>query len=177
MIKFTEQQFKEIKEKGEVFYKSLDQVYCPYLKGMVTFNARGLEHLKFKRLEKTRSERDQYMRFKLIHLAPEVLKSSHTVQGILETQKFERIRVSSRTDTILKPVMYHEFIAVIKRNRVRVIVKEIDGGTKFFWSIIPFWKTNEITKERKLYDEDLEYDHNIISDLDIFDEKQKSPVA
>lgn len=152
MLEFTAQQFKEVKEKGEVFYKSLGEVYCPYLKEKVSFNARGLEHLKFKRLEKARGEQDQYMRFKLIPLAPEVLKSSHTVQGILETKKFERVRVSSRTDTILKPVVYYEFIAVLKRNRVKVIVKEIDGGNKFFWSLIPFWGMNQNTMTRILHD-------------------------
>ena len=151
MIEFTEQQFKDKKEKGEEFYKSIDEVYCPYLKDKVSFNARGLEHLKFKRLEKTRPEQDQYMRFKLIHLAPEVLKLSHTVQGVLETKKFERIRMKGRTDTILKPVSYFEFIAVIKRNRIRVIVKQIEDGQKFFWSIIPFWGMNIETMSRILH--------------------------
>ena len=133
MITFTEEQFREVKEKGEALYKSLDCVYCPYLKEKVSFGAKGLEHLKFKRREKARPERDQYMRFKLIHLAPEILRASHTLQGICETNKFERIRVHNRTDAILKPVAYYEFIAVVKRNRVRVIVKQIDDGQKFFW--------------------------------------------
>lgn len=152
MISFTEEEFKKVKEKGEEFYKSISEIYCPYLKEKVSFNARGFEHLKFKRLEKARLEQDQYMRFKLIHLAPEVLKLSHTVQGILETKKFERIRMKGRTDTILKPVSYFEFIAVIKRNRVRVIVKQIENGQKFFWSIIPFWGMNTNTMTCLLHD-------------------------
>ena len=48
MIQFTEQQFNEIKQKGENFYKTIDQVYCPYFKEKISFNAQGLEHLKFK---------------------------------------------------------------------------------------------------------------------------------
>jgi len=144
--------FDLIKNKGENFYKTLGDVYCPYFKEKVSFSARGLEHLKFKRVEKTRPEQDQYMRFKLIHLAPEVLKLSHTVQGILETNKFERIRINSRTDTVLKSVVYYEFIAVIKRNRVKVIIKQIDGGQKFFWSLIPFWGMNKNTMIRILHD-------------------------
>ncbi len=32
MIEFTEQQFKEVKEKGEELYKSLGEVQCPFLK-------------------------------------------------------------------------------------------------------------------------------------------------
>ncbi len=140
--------FDLIKNKGVEFYKTLGEVYCPYFKDNVSFNARGLEHLKFKKMEKTRSEKDQYMRFKLIHLAPEVLKATHTLQGVLETKKFERVRVNSRTDQILKPVNYYEFIAVIKRNRVKVIVKQVDGGAKFFWSLIPFWGMNKNTMSR-----------------------------
>ena len=72
------------------------------------------------------------------------------MQGVLETKKFERVRVHSRTDTVLKPVNYYEFIAVIKRNRVKVIVKQIENGQKFFWSIIPFWKYDDKKKERKM---------------------------
>ena len=102
--------------------------------------------------EKARLEQDQYMRFKLIHLAPEVLQHSHTVQGVLETKRFERIRVNSRTDTVLKLVVYYEFIAVVDRNRVKIIVKQIDGGEKFFWSIIPFWGMNTDTMTRILHE-------------------------
>ncbi|MCX6753574.1 MAG: hypothetical protein NTV03_00770 [Candidatus Nomurabacteria bacterium] len=151
MLEFNSEEFEKIKSQGEEFYKSITEVYCPYFKDKISFNARGLEHLKFIRTEKTRLEKDQYMRFKLINLAPEVLKLSHTVQGILETQKFERIRMKGRTDTILKPVRYFEFIAVIKRNRVRIIVKQIEDGQKFFWSIIPFWGMNTETMSRILH--------------------------
>ncbi len=152
MIDFTPEQFEETKLKAESFYKNIGEVDCPYFKDKISFNAQGLEHLKFKQRGRARPERDQYMRLKLIHLAPEVLKSSHTVQGIFETKVFERIRVNGRTENILKPVSYYEFIAVIKRNRLRIIVKQIDGGKKFFWSIIPFWGMNEDTMTRLLHE-------------------------
>lgn len=151
MLEFTDKQFEEIKTKGEEFYKSIGEIYCPYFKEKVSFNSKGLEHLKFIQREKARLEKDQYMRFKLIHLAPEILKLSHTVQGIFETKKFEKIRVHSRTDTVLKLVSYFEFIAVIKRNRVRIIVKQIENGQKFFLSIIPFWEMNTETMARILH--------------------------
>jgi hypothetical protein len=151
MLKFSNEEFIKIKSEGESFYKSVLEVYCPYFKEKISFNVQGLEHLKFKRHEKSRAEKDQYMRFKLINLAPEVLKLSHTVQGILETKKFERIRMKGRTDTVLKPVSYFEFIAVIKRNRIRIIIKQIDYGQKFFWSIIPFWGMNTETMNRILH--------------------------
>ena len=152
MIQFTDEQFSELKSKSEELYKSIGEVYCPYFKEKIYFNVQGLEHLKFKRRNKMRLDKDQYMRLKLLHLAPEILRLSHTLQGIFETKKFERIRAHNRTDNILKPVNYYEFIAVIKRNRIRVIIKQIDGGQKFFWSIVPFWKMNEETMSRVLHD-------------------------
>jgi hypothetical protein len=158
MLEFSEEQFDDVKTKGEVFYKNIGDIYCSYLKEKVSFNTKGIEHLKFKHRWQSRPEKDQYMRFKLIHLAPEVLKLSHTVQGILETKKFEKIKISSRTDTILKPVTYFDFTAVIKRNRVKIIVKQVENGQKFFWSIIPFWRMNRETMTRILHDGNPEED-------------------
>ncbi len=152
MEKNNETQFNILREKSEALYKSLNEVHCPYFKEKVYFNSRGLEHLKFKRKGRVRPEADQYMRLKLLYLVPEILMQSHTLQGIWETRKFERVRLHNRTDTVLKPVSYYEFIALVKRNRVKIIVKQIDGGQKFFWSIIPFWGMNKETKTRLFYE-------------------------
>lgn len=144
----AKENFETIKEKGESFYKTIGAVYCPYFKEKIIFNTTGLSHLKFKSREKARLEEDQYMRFKLLRLAPEILRASHTLQGVAEMKKFERIRMHSRTDTVLKLVTYYEFIALIKRDRVKIIVKQIEDGEKFFWSIIAFWGMNPETKSR-----------------------------
>lgn len=143
--------FDEIIEKGESLYKTFSLVHCPYFESEIHFNAQGLEHLKFKRRGQARSRHDQYMRFKLLKFAPEVLKLSRTVQGIWETKHFERVRVYNRTDTILKQVIYYEFIAILNQIRIKVVVKQIDNREKFFWSIIPFWGINKTTKKRKMF--------------------------
>lgn len=143
--------FDEVKIKGEELYKALSEVHCPYFDGKVYFNARGLEHLKFKRHGKARPQQDQYMRFKLLHLAPVVLRKSKTLQGIWETKSFEKVRVHGRTDTVLKDVEYFEFVAVMEGVRAKVIVKQVDGGQRFFWSIIPHWGIDKKTKKRKLH--------------------------
>lgn len=157
-MNFTPEEFKKIKECGERFYKSFNEVHCPYFKEKVSFSSQGLEHLRFKSRERVRPDKDQFMRMKLIHLAPEVLKNTHTVQGILETKKFEKVRINNRTDTILQLVTYYEFIAVIKRNRVKIIIKQLENGKKFFWSIIPFWRMNKETKKRILHEGNPEED-------------------
>ena len=150
--------FQEVAAKGEELYKTFSVIHCPFFEGDVYFNASGLEHLKFKRPRYARPRHDQYMRFKLLHLVPEVLRLSRTVQGIWETKHFERVRMHSRTDTILKQVTYYEFIAVLKNIRLKIVVKQINSGQRFFWSIIPFWGVNKETKRRKLHSGDLEED-------------------
>ncbi|OGZ97731.1 MAG: hypothetical protein A3J10_00680 [Candidatus Sungbacteria bacterium RIFCSPLOWO2_02_FULL_54_10] len=131
--------FDEVTTKGGDLYKKFSPVRCPYFGGDVYFNASGLEHLKFKRPRYARSRRDQYMRFKVLFLVPEVLCLSHTVQGVWETKHFERVRIHSRTDIILKHVTYYEFIAVIRRVRIKIVIKQIEDGQRFFLEHYPFW--------------------------------------
>jgi hypothetical protein len=158
MIQFTQEEFDAIKASGEELYKTLDSVYCPYFKAKIAFNTKGLEHLKFKNRGTTRLPQDQFMRFKLIKLAPLILGASGTVQGIEEVKKFEPVRIHSRTESVLLPVNYYEFTAVIKRNRAKIIVKQVDTGEMYFWSLIPFWGMNTETMQRILHDGDLEND-------------------
>ena len=158
MLKFSNEEFEKVKSNGESFYKSIGEIYCPYFKEKIAFNAQGLEHLKYKYRGKSRLEQDQYMRFKLINLAPEVLKISSSLQGIWETQKFEYIKMHSRLDKILKNVTYYEFTAIIKRNRVKIIIKQVENGKRIFWSIIPFWGMNRETMTRIFHDGNPEED-------------------
>lgn len=157
-MNFTSEEFKKIKECGEELYKNFHEVYCPYFKEKVVFNSQGLEHLKFKQRGKARFEQDQFMRLKLMNLAPEVLKISSSVQGIWETKRFEHMKTNSDWSYILKSVTYYEFIAVLQRNRVKIIVKQVENGKKIFWSIIPFWGMNKETKTRILHDGNPEED-------------------
>jgi len=46
----------------------------------------------------------------------------------------------------------------VKRDRVKIIVKQIDSGEKFFWSIIPFWGMNDETKSRIFHEGEPEED-------------------
>ena len=48
MLKFSNEEFEKVKSNGESFYKSIGEIYCPYFKEKIAFNAQGLEHLKYK---------------------------------------------------------------------------------------------------------------------------------
>lgn len=150
MLEFTKEQFDKIKSKSEELYKSIDEVYCPYFKEKVIFNAKGLEHLKFKSKNHARSQDDQYIRLKLLHLAPKILQLSGTIQGFSEQKIFELNRSNHRNEKNLVDVIYYEFVAVMEKVRVRIIIKRAGTAPKYFWSIIPYWKVDKVTGKRKM---------------------------
>ncbi len=137
--KWDQDKFERVKKEAEDFYKNIGKVRCPYFDEDVNFNSRGLDHIKFKEWNKTRPTIDQYMRLRLIKLAPLIIKKSNTLQGIWKTQNFERRNINSRWERILRGVIFFEFIAIVKGVRIKIIVKQVEGGEKYFWSIIPFW--------------------------------------
>lgn len=150
-MEISDEKFERAREQAEGIYKAIGKVHCPYLGESVIFNAKGIEHVKFKALRHARSRADQYVRLVLIPLAPKILCSSHTVQGIARAKGFERERTNSRWETILRNVTYYEFIAVINEARVRIIVKRVEAGSPYFWSIIPFWKMQDETGVRIIH--------------------------
>ena len=164
-VPLSEQEFERKKPQFEAFYRDTPAVECPYLKDKVHFNSWGLEHMKLK-WNRPRPIFEQYLRLKLFSVVPEVLKRSHTVQGIWQRQECVRARRNGRKDNVLKHVTYYEFVAVIGKVRLKVLVREVKGGQKFFWSVIPFWKTNEMAEKPKPNYTDVENDGNAIDKLE-----------
>ena len=161
-MEFSVEKFNEIKHEAEDSYSKIGKVRCPYFGEDIYFNSKGLDHLIFKDWNRTRPINDQFTRFKYVKLAPEVIRQSKTLQGIWSTQKFERIHRKDGWIKILKPTIYYEFIAVMESNgskvRIKVIVKQIDNGEKFFLSVIPFWGIDKNTGNRVMYSGNPEQD-------------------
>lgn len=155
---FDDKDFEKVKTAAEDFYQKIGDVRCPYFNEKIAFNAKGLRHLKFKSDQVARSRIEQYSRLKLLHLAPEILKLSRTLQGIWKTKRFEQQKTQGKWQYIAKHMIYYEFIAVIDTVRVKVIVKEVEGGEKHFWSIIPHWGIDKNNSKRILHAGDPEHD-------------------
>ena len=155
---FKEEDFEKIKKEAEEFYETIGEIYCPYFCEKIAFNVKGLKHLKFKTDQQARPRIDQYARLKLLHLAPEMLKLSRTVQGISEKKKFEFQNTNSRWEHVARLVKHYEFVAVLKNISLIGIVIEVEGVQKHFWSVIPFWGIDKKTSKRVLYSGDLELD-------------------
>ena len=146
--------FKDTKVKVEKYYKGIGQVYCPYFGEEIRFGPEGLEHLKFKGRKRARPTRVQQTRMKVLLLAPQVLKLSHTLQGVQKKMSLERQKINSRWEKVARQVIYYEFIAVLGGFRMRVIVKGVVGRKKQFWSVIPYWKVGQ--KHRILHSSQLD---------------------
>jgi hypothetical protein len=148
---FNQEEFEKIKSEAEKIYETFGLVHCPYFAEKIAFNAKGIRHLKFKSDQQARSQEDQYPRLKLLYLAPKVLSKSHTLQGIWRTKRFESNKTNSQWKYIMKDVVFYEFIAVIENVRIKVIVKEVLGGEKHFWSVIPYWSIDKKNSKRILH--------------------------
>lgn len=153
------ERFEELKAQAESDYKKIGSVFCPYFKMKVAFNSKGLEHIKFKTRKKARLVSEQFMRLKLLKLAKVVLERSNTLQEFMEKRQFEHLNINSRWEQRAVLVSYYGFIAIINEVRVKVIVKQVEEGDPFFWSIVPFWKTKDplVGQIKKIFHEgDLE---------------------
>ena len=148
-----EQDFERVRNDAEAFYAAVIKVRCPYFGEEIAFNAKGLRHLKFKS-----DHNDQYSRLKLIRYAPEVLRLSRTLQGMWSKKCFETQKTNSRWEHVLKDVTFYEFIAVLDNIRIKIIVKEVTGGEKHFWSVIPHWGIDTTNSRRILHSGDPEHD-------------------
>jgi hypothetical protein len=141
-MEFTPEKFNQIKHDAELAYSKTAKIRCPYFNEDVHFNSKGLDHLIFKGFNRTRPIQDQFVRFRHLSCAFEIIKNTKTLQGYHSKQRIERIRRNKKWERVMRLVTYYEFIAVIESHgskvRVKVVVKQVDGSEKHFLSIIPF---------------------------------------
>lgn len=155
----ADKNFDKVRKEAEDYYSKIKEVYCPFLNGVVTFNAKGLKHINFKGSKFGRSRADRFIRLKNIRFAQNILAESGTVQEFKQIEQFETMKTLEGKSQVPQLVKYFAFVAIVKDEstlkRFKVIVKQVANGVPYFWSIIPFWKRN---KELKLHSGDLEVD-------------------
>ena len=129
MSESIDKNFERVRAKAELSYKEIGEISCPYLNDSVSFNSKGLEHLKFKSKRKVRERRDAYMRLKNVHLAPQILKLSRTLQEKQTKKIFVDVKTNSRNEKIMKGCTYYGFTAIVEdgnfEKRLKVIVRQV----------------------------------------------------
>ena len=81
-LEFTAAEFDQVRREIERLFSNMGQIQCPYFQDPAHFNTEGFRHLLFKRWNRGRDRRDQFIRLKHLAPTPEVLRTSRTVQGI-----------------------------------------------------------------------------------------------
>ena len=156
-LDFTDEEFAQVLQKAQAFYRTIGQIRCPYFGEPIRFDAQGLEHLRRKSWNRGRSRSDQFMRLKHLWAAPEIVRLSQTVQGIWHSHDRIRRHRHGKWEEVFSPATYYEFVAVLKDRRFKVIIKQLPEGERVFWSLIPFWRQTEEGR-RVLHDGDPAHD-------------------
>ena len=157
-MEISKEQFERVRADAETRYKCIGSLYCPYLDDNVHFNAEGFEHLLFKNRHRPRRTAEQFTRLRLLPLAEETIKKSHTLQEYDRQVAIVRLQSAGRWNKSPKWVHYYVFIALVRpRIRIKVVVREIEGGKKQFYSLFPSWKVEKAvdgSKRKTFYSED-----------------------
>lgn len=139
-MNISNEEYNEIKNAAEIFYRNIGSIFCPFFDKEVRFNIKGLNHIKMKSWNRSRSFPDQYLRLKFIKIAPEIISKSGTLQEFKEIIGLERFKNNGKWEEKQRNIRYYAFIGIIRGIRVKIIIKQVSKDSIFFWSIIPFWK-------------------------------------
>ena len=150
-MQIDEKKLEETKKKAKEIYEKIGKVWCPCLKDDVCFNSEGFDHILSKTWNRGRSSLEQYTRLRLLPLVPNIITKSHTLQEYDERNILIRQNINSRWEKRMKLVRYYVFIAIIKEVRLKIIIKEIEGGNKIFYSLYPSWKTTKDSSKKKIF--------------------------
>jgi len=129
-MKYSKKKFEQLKKEAKEYYKLIEDVYCPYFNEDVCFTSSGFNHLLYKG-GRNRVLRQRYAiceRIKLLHLAPRLIRITATLQEFEERENH---------------IKYWGFIAILERQKFKVIIRQVPGGKKQFFSIFPNWITRK----------------------------------
>jgi len=62
----------------------------------------------------------------------------------------------------MKEVTYYAFIAIVKKIKIKIIVKKVENGQPYFWSVMPCWQYRKdpiyLQTKKVFHEGDLECD-------------------
>lgn len=130
------------REEALKLYHGFSKIQCPALGNeFVYFTSEGFNHLVYKEAKKPRPERVQMMRFDMLKKARFILETSTTFQEYEEG--FESVVLEKHGKRVRENVVVclWGFIAIVRKFRIKVVVRQIGNGNKHFYSVIPAWFT------------------------------------
>ena len=131
IMAFTIEKYNLRKALATENYKKIGQIYCPYFHEYVHFNNEGIHHITYRDWHSPRPKPDQYVRLKLLYLAPAIVSLSQTLQDYGTKIVNNKI------------VKYYIFTALLNTMATKVVIRQVGNGSKHFFSIVPNWKKNK----------------------------------
>ncbi len=145
-IKSIEERIKdypEIREAALKLYSGFHKVHCPALGDKVHFTSEGFNHLVYEGAKKERDKRTQILRFDMLRKAKFILETTTTYQEYEETIEYRKVNRNGKFVGMNMVVRCWGFVAIVKKFRVKVVVKQIGNGQIQFYSVIPAWFTKQ----------------------------------
>lgn len=131
--------YPEIRKEAQELYGSFVKVHCPALDGAVHFTSEGFNHLIYERARKERDVRTQILRFDMLERAKFILETTTTYQEYEESIEYQRVNRHGKFIRINVVVRCWGLIAIVKKFRVKVVVRQVGNGKMEFQSVIPAW--------------------------------------
>lgn len=138
--------YHDLRKAAENYYRSFKPIKCPAIENLyVSFSSEGFNHLIYKN-KTERNKKEQFGRFKFVEAARDVIGKTTTIQE--SDEKIQNVVIKKKKKKIRadKLIKYCAFISVTKYGKIKVIIKQLGNGNYTFWSVIPFWKSQEYGK-------------------------------
>jgi hypothetical protein len=136
----VEKNYESTKKAAQELYATFRSVSCPALGGeAVHFTSEGFNHLVYKSAKKPRDPRVQIMKFELLEKAKFIIEISTTFQEYDESIEYRTVEKYGKRVQENALVRCWGLIAIIKKFRVKVVIRQIGNGKKEFFSVIPAW--------------------------------------
>lgn len=120
------------KNKIKDIFDKTKTVKCPAFENEeINFNAKGINHLLFKR---DRSQRDSKRIETNVRLLPSAI---YLLQNATFWQEESEYKKEG------KVYKFWAFEAVVNKRRIKVIVRQVGNSKKHFWSVIPAWRKDK----------------------------------
>lgn len=130
----VEENYEEAKRKAKELYSKIGSVWCPALGQRINFNRVGFQHLLQKE-RKFRPKSERLRRFALLPYAKEIV-SDYRGSIVYEKRKVFRRREIDGEDTSVASIMYFwAFADEWDGRRIKLVIRQVDGGEKHFFSI------------------------------------------
>ena len=136
--------YSEIRKQTVELYNSFGKICCPALGNeLVHFTSKGFNHLVYKTKKKPRDLRVQIMKFELLGKAKFIIEKSTTFQEYEEYFDYLPVEKFGKKGYENTTVRCWGLVAIVKKFRVKVVIRQIGNGKKEFYSVIPAWFTRQ----------------------------------